>query len=58
MSVSFVLGDSLFVANSDECDGLFLKDSLMQSISSQGSFENIKPQYPFIEAQLCYKVFG
>ena len=57
--VSFVLGDSMLSVNSDEWDGLFLKDSLMQSITLHQGFENyfnsIKPQlnpHPFIEAQL------
>ena len=54
--VSFVLGDSMTVVKSDEWDGLFLKDTLEKSIASHDGFENyfdsIKPQYPFIEAQL------
>jgi hypothetical protein len=54
--ISFVLGDSTIVANSDDWDNLFLKDTLMKSIAQYDGFENyfnsIKPQYPFIEAQL------
>ena len=54
--ISFVLGDSMSAANSEGWDGLFLKDTLMECIEPHGSFENyfesIKPQYPFIEAQL------
>jgi hypothetical protein len=52
--VSFVLGDSM--AGSNEWTGILLKDTLMEAITSHGGFENyfdsIKPQYPYIEAQL------